>query len=221
MVSQIYYYRCSDWLGVCGGTDDIDHKVGMREHRNMAAFHLTDGGTHTLRHGTLQVGVNGLVTFGDDEPARFGLPCRAFHLLGKQVGSRRVVSRPNDILLLLREIPREAFDALLEHPNASVRDFDVPEDACRRKLFELAVDRLVSIRRDRGDIYQAGNTVIRSGGRYDGTTVRVADKDSWAADPSQRAFYCGNVGGVRVEAVLGGHHFVSLRLKCRNHLVEA
>ncbi len=40
--------RSIAWLGVCGGTDDIEHQVGMREHRDMAAFHLTDRGTHTL-----------------------------------------------------------------------------------------------------------------------------------------------------------------------------
>jgi hypothetical protein len=96
-----------------------------------------------------------------------------------------------------------------------------PKTPVCRKLLKLAVHRLLSIRRDRGDIYQVGNAVIRSGGCYDGATVRVADKDSWCPDPSQRALYCGNIGGVRVEAILGGYHFMSLRLQCRDHFVEA
>src|SRR5258705_1933214 len=95
------------------------------------------------------------------------------------------------------------------------------EDVGRRKLLELAVDGLVSIWRDRRDIDQTDNTVIRPRGRDDGAAVGVADKDRGAADPTQRVFDCVNVGSMSIKAVLGGHYFVSLRLKRGNNFAKA
>ena len=62
---------------------------------------------------------------------------------------------------------------------------------------------------------------IRSCGRNDASSVRVADEDGGAADPPECPFYRSDIAFRRVEAVLGGHDFVSLGLKRRNHSAEA
>jgi hypothetical protein len=95
----------------------------------------------------------------------------------------------------------------------------VPEDPGRRKLLELAVDRLVGIRRDRGDIYQA----TRSSVPADVMTAPPYEWPTRIAGLLTRAsvrFTAATSAGVRVEAILGGHHFVPFGLKCRDYLVE-
>ena len=158
---------------------------------------------------------------GQNVPARFGLPGRAYHFLVEEVRSRRIVRRPDDLLLLCRKISREILHAVREHPNAPISNFDVAEYVGVGEFAQLAIDRLVSIGCDRRDIDQPDNTVVCPRRCDDGAAVRVADKDGGTADPSQRAFHCGDVPSVRVEAVLGSYHFVSLRLKWGDHLAKA
>lgn len=49
----------------------------------------------------------------------------------------------------------------------------------------------------------------------------MSDEDGRAGDPPQRAFHRGDIACKCVEAVLGGDHLMSIRLKRGNHLVEA
>jgi hypothetical protein len=44
------------------------------------------------------------------------------------------VSSPNDLLLLFGQVSSEACDAFGEYPDAPVRDFDMRENVCGRKL---------------------------------------------------------------------------------------
>ena len=81
--------------------------------------------------------------------------------------------------------------------------------------------RLAVVRGECGDVDQPGNTVIGSCGCDDGSAVRVADEDGRAADRPERAGYCGDIAFECVQAVLGGHHLVPLRLKRGDHLVKA
>ena len=66
---------------------------------------------------------------------------------------------------------------------------------------------------ERGDIDQACNPFIGSRGRDDASTVRVTDQDYRAADSRQRPLYRLNIAFGSVEAILGCHHLISLRLK--------
>jgi hypothetical protein len=74
------------------------------------------------------------------------------------------VARPHDLLLLLGQVSCEASNAFREHPDAPVRDFDVGENVCDGELVLLALRRLVSVRREGGDVDQPGNAVIGSRG---------------------------------------------------------
>src|SRR5260370_24758285 len=94
-------FLVSDWLGVCGGTDHVDHKLGIGQHRYVAAVDLVNGGAHTFRDKALQLGLHCAVTRGRDVPARFRLPSGAHHILGEQVRGWREVGSPDDLLLLL------------------------------------------------------------------------------------------------------------------------
>jgi hypothetical protein len=41
------------WLGVCGGTNYLEHFVRLRKHRHVAAVELIGGRAHALCHGPL------------------------------------------------------------------------------------------------------------------------------------------------------------------------
>ena len=53
-----------------GGSDNFDHLIRMREHRDVAAGKLRRCGAHPLGNEPFHVGVNGAVVFADDVPAR-------------------------------------------------------------------------------------------------------------------------------------------------------
>ena len=68
------------------------------------------------------------------------------------------------------------------------------------------------------DVDEPGDAIVGSRGGDDGSAVGVADEDGRAADPPERAHDRGDVALERVEAVLGGHHFVPLGLQRGDHL---
>ena len=103
----------------------------------MAAVDLVGGGAHMLRREALQLGLHGAVISGHDIPARFGLPSRSSRIFGEQVRRRREVSSPKDLLLLFGQVSSDACDAFGEYPDAPVRDFDMRENVCGRKLVYL------------------------------------------------------------------------------------
>ena len=98
------------------------------------------------------------------------------------------MSSPNDLLLLLGQVSSEACDAFGEQPDAPVRDFDMRENVCGRKLVYVTLRGLAGVRGECGDINQPSNSVICSRGRDDGSAVRVADENRGAANAPQRAF---------------------------------
>src|SRR2546428_10713190 len=114
--------------GVCGGPDHVDHEGGLREHGDVAAVGLMDGGAHPLRDEALQLGMNGAVVLGHDVPTRLRPPGGAFHLLVEQIDVRHTLGCPDDLLLLLGEISREVLDGLPAHPPPPGRDFVVGHD---------------------------------------------------------------------------------------------
>src|SRR5439155_19027569 len=93
--------------GLCGGTDHVNHKLGVGEHRDVAAVDLVGGGAHTLGHGALQIGMHGAVFFADDVPARLRLPSGSPDSRLEQVGFGDALGRPNELLLLLRKVSAE------------------------------------------------------------------------------------------------------------------
>ena len=68
----------------------------------MAAGDFVNGGVHPFRHEALQLGLHGAVARGQNVPARFGLPGGAGNIFCEQVRGGCEVSRPHDLLLLLR-----------------------------------------------------------------------------------------------------------------------
>src|SRR6202042_2956856 len=126
---------------------------------------------HTSRREAVQFGVEGTVILGDEVRAGFGSPGDALHLLLEQVRRRRSLGCPEEFLFMLGQVSREALDARREHPYAPVRDLDVRENFSDGKLVLLALRRLVLVRRERGDVDEAGDSVIRSGGGDDTAAV--------------------------------------------------
>ena len=94
----------------------------------MAAGDLSHFGAHPLRNEPFHVGVDGAVVLGDDVPAWLRSPGSSSDFRVEQVGSRREVGRPNELLFLLGQIACETLDAFRKQPDTSVRDFDVGED---------------------------------------------------------------------------------------------
>src|SRR5258706_5906680 len=130
------------------------------------------------------------------------------------------MSCPNGFLFLFRKISRETCDAFRAHPDAPVRNFDITENIGGGELFLLALRSFVGIGGECGYVNEPCNTVIGSGGGNDASTVGMANEDGRTADPAQRPFYRVHVAFESVEAVLGGHHLVTLRLKCRDDLIK-
>jgi hypothetical protein len=140
---------------------------------------------------------------------------------GREVGVRRKLGRPDQLLLLLWQVAREARDAVGAQPDPPAVGLDVGEDVADRELVLLALRGLVLVRRERGDIDQPGDPVIGSRRGDHGSAVGVADQDGRAAHPAQRAAHGRDVTVERVEAVLAGNHLVAVRLQGGDHLAEA
>src|SRR5580704_4067333 len=85
----------------CGGADDVEDVVGLGQHGAVAAVELVGGGAHALGGGPLEVGVDGLVVFSHDVPARLGPPRDAGGVAAEQLDGRGPGGRPDDLLLFL------------------------------------------------------------------------------------------------------------------------
>jgi hypothetical protein len=71
------------------------------------------------------------------------------------------------------------------------------------------------------DVNQGGDSAIRPGVGDQGAAVRVADKDHGSTDPPEAASDALHVAFERVQAMLGAHHFVPVRLQCGDQLLKA
>src|SRR3989442_6656670 len=102
--------------------------------------------------------MNRAVVPGQDVQGRLRSPGGAWHLLVEQVRWRRVMDRPDELLLLLGQVSREVLRAVRTHPDTSVRNFDVREDFRLGELVLLALRRFVVVGGEGGDVDQASRT---------------------------------------------------------------
>ena len=96
----------------CGRADYIDHPFPLGEHWHVTAVELIGGCAHALGHGALEIGMHGVVFFADDAPARLRLPSGSPDFRLEQIGFRDALSRPDQLLLLLRKVSAEILRAL-------------------------------------------------------------------------------------------------------------
>src|SRR5215468_2389569 len=115
----------SAWLGVRGLADRVEHEAWLGKHRHVAAVALKGGCAHALGEEALQIGLNGLIFFGHDVPARLRLPGSSPDFRLEQIWFRRALSRPNELLFLLRKVATEIFCALWTQPDTTVDHFYV------------------------------------------------------------------------------------------------
>src|SRR6266436_241039 len=165
--------------------------------------------------------MHGLVLFGDDVPARLRLPGGSPDFRLEQIGFRHALSRPNELLLLLREVAAEILCALRTQPDTSIHDLYLGEDFGPRELGLLRLRRFIGVRCERGDVNQPGDTIVGSSAGNDTSAVGVTYEDSGVADAAYRCFRQGNVLRRCVEAVLRRNTFIPLRLKGNDQLTEA
>src|SRR5262245_40066675 len=81
--------------------------------------------THALRYKTLQLRLNCMVFGGNDIPAWLRFPCSSRDLLAKQIGNRCRLSRPNESLLVFREIASKRRNPVSLQPHAPIANSDV------------------------------------------------------------------------------------------------
>jgi hypothetical protein len=172
----------------CGGANHLDDTFRLGEHWHVAAVKLIGGCSHALGHGAFQIGLNRAVFLADDVPAWLRLPGGSSGLRLEQIGFGDTLSRPNELLLLLRKISAEILRAFRTKPDTSIYDFDVGEDISLREVRLLCLRGLIGVRSERADVHQPGNSIVDSGASDDGSTVGVADKDNRAADPTDGCF---------------------------------
>src|SRR5712692_3316132 len=162
----------------CGGTDDIKHSFWLGKHRHVAAVEFTGGCPHALGEKALQIGMHGVVFFADDIPAWLRLPSGSSGFRVEQVGFGDALSRPNELLLLLRKVSAEILRTLPTQPDTSIHDFDVGEDVGALELGLLRLRRFIGVRSERADVNQPNDAIIVSSAGDDGSAVGVADKDN-------------------------------------------
>ena len=102
--------------GFRGGTDDVHNEAWMRQHRDVAAVNSVGAGVHPFRKEAFQFRLNRAVMVGDDIPARLRLPGDTGCVPAEEIESWGVMGRPNNFLLFLRQVSREARDAFRLHP---------------------------------------------------------------------------------------------------------
>src|SRR5262249_16462530 len=156
-------------------SNNVQHKLGLRQHRDMTAVGLEDRCPHALCDEALQLGLDGLVLGGYDVPAWLGSPGGSFNLLIEEIRCRRSMCCPDKFLLMLRQITGKGRNAVWFQPNTPVCHFNMREDVCGRKLFLQTSCRFVSIWRKRSDVNESGDTSVRPGGSDDGSSIGVTD----------------------------------------------
>src|SRR5262245_6017874 len=209
------------WLGVSGLADHVEHEVRLRKHRHVAAVALKGGCAHTLGEETLQIGMHGLILFGDDVPARLRLPGSSPDFRFEQIGFRGALGCPNELLLLLRKVAAEIFGGLGAQPDTSIDDFYVGKNVGLREVGLLQLSRFIGVGCERGDVNQPDNTIVSSCAGDNTSAVRVADEDNRTADSAYGFLRHGNVLCRCVEAMLRRNTFIPLRLKGNDQLTEA
>ena len=202
-------------------TDNIDDEVGVREHRDVAAVNRMSGRSHAFRYEALQIGVDSAVMGGHNVPD--GLDFQATP--GAFSGRRDPLPADNASPRQPSALARKGLPQNIATPSGCIQTRPSATSMWPEYVggWEFALLALKSHRHrgNRRDIDQPYNTVVGSRSSDDAPAVGVADKDSGAADPSQRRFTVATSLSVSIEAVLGGYHFVSLRLKWGNHLTKA
>ena len=86
------------------------------------------------------------------------------------------------------------------------------KDVGSRKLGQLALGGLVCIRRESRDIDKPGHAWVGAGVRDQRAAIGVPDEKDRAADPGKTRLNGSDVTRKRVEAMLGGHHFMAIGL---------
>src|SRR5262245_12606532 len=177
-------------------SNNVQHKLGLRQHGDMTAVGFEDRCPHALRDEALQLGLDGLVLGGYDVPAWLGSPGGSFNLLIEEIRCRRSMRCPDELLLMLRQITGKGRNAIWFQPNTSVCHFNMREDVCGRKLFLQTLCRLVSIWRKRSDVNESGDTGVRPGGSDDGSSIGVTDQDHGLADSTESPLDVGDISSM-------------------------
>src|SRR5262245_27036045 len=213
--------RSIAWLGACGLADHVEHEVGLGKHWHVAAVALKGGCAHSLGEKTLQIGMHGLILFGDDVPARLRLPASSPDFRLEQIGFRCALGCPNELLLLLRKVAAEILCAFRTQPDTSVDDFYLGKNVRLREVRRLRLSRFIGVRCEGGDINQPDDTIVSSGAGDNTSAVRVAHENNRTADSAYGFFRHGNVLRRCVESVLRRNAFIPFRLKGNDQLTEA
>src|SRR5882757_6522494 len=156
--------------------NDVEYVFRLLQHRHVAVIELERRCPRALGRVALELRLYGLVVLADDRPAGLRPPGDALDLLHEEVRDRDHRGRPDELLLLLREIAGEALHAGFEQPDAALRDLDVPEHRRRWIFLLLALRRLVLVRSERSDVDEPTYSVVGAGVRDQRAAVRMADK---------------------------------------------
>src|SRR5215510_1614147 len=137
--------------------------------------------------------MHGIILFGDDVPARLRLPGSSPDFRLEQIGFRRALGCPNELLLVLRKVAAEILCAFRTQPDTSIDDFYVGKNVRLREVGLLRLSRFIGVRCERGDINQPDDTIVSSGAGDNTSAVRVADEDNGTADSAYGCFRHSNV----------------------------
>src|SRR3569833_221940 len=159
----------------------------------MAAFHLSNSRSHTLRHPALEIGMDCVVLQAQNVPTGFRLPRGALDsTLLEEVGVRWKMCRPDELLLFLRKVSAEKLGSIRKHPGVPISNLAARKDV-RGILVELGLNSLADVRRNCTNVDEASHAIIGSRCCDGGTAIRVADEKDRAADAIERALHHSDV----------------------------
>src|SRR5579863_2836823 len=104
--------RCGSLNSFRCGANHVNDAFRLGEHGHVAAVELIGGCTHSLGEEALQVRMHGVVFFADDVPARLRLSSGSSEFRLEQVGLGNALRRPDELLLLLREVSAKILRAV-------------------------------------------------------------------------------------------------------------
>src|SRR5262249_61706348 len=125
----------------------------------------------------------------------------SFHFLIEEIRRRSGMCCPDEALLMFRQIARKGRNTLWFQPNTSVCHFYLREDVCGRELFLQTLCCLIIIWRERSDVDECGDTVVRSSGGDDRAPVGAGDKDCGLPDSTQSSLDINDISTMRVQTV--------------------
>ena len=141
---------------MCRRLDELQHVIGVGDHRHVIRRDFDRGGTHALGEQTLGIGRDRLIAIGDHVPGRQRFPGRDTHHLLEGGRGQRLLHSVHDLCLHRINVSREVVhEVVLWQPGeALLVDAEVRQCRGHRSLRQQRADRFALVKSEGRDVDQ-------------------------------------------------------------------